>query len=132
MPWSSHHLKIWRSQHDTQRRHHQFIATNDLAAPQLELAERILNSPPPVRRHHEMQTFNFGKRTSLMELRPGISSGLRRSESEHYDRSEMHDYMMEHCDRLFGPLRRPKSKAVPSDFLRKSLDDQRAARSGRD
>ena len=48
----------------------QFIATNDLAVQQLELAERILNAPPPVRRHHEMQTFNFGKRTSLMELRP--------------------------------------------------------------
>ena len=28
--------------------------------------------------------------------------------------------MMEHYDRLFGPLRRPKSEAVPSDFLRKS------------
>jgi hypothetical protein len=99
----------------------QFIATNDLAAQQLELAERILNSPKPEMRAHPMQTFNFGKRTSLMELRPRHLVWVEEiGVSEHYDRSEMHDYMMENYDRLFGPLRRPKSKAVPSDFLRKS------------
>ena len=46
--------------------------------------------------------------------------------SEHYDRSEMHDYMMEHYDRLFGPLRRPKSKAVlpgPQLHQRRSLTE---------
>jgi hypothetical protein len=39
---------------------------------------------------------------------------------DHYDRAGMHDHMCEHYDALFGPLRRPKSKEVPSDRFRKS------------
>jgi hypothetical protein len=98
----------------------QFIATDDLAPQQLELAERILNSPKPEKRAHPMQTFNFGKRTSLMELRPRHLVWVEEiGVADHYDRSEMHDYMMEHYDRLFGRLR-PKAKEVPMDAFRKS------------
>jgi hypothetical protein len=38
-----------------------------------------------------------------------------------YDRSEMHDWFSVNYDRLFGPLRRPKSKAVQSDAWRKGM-----------
>jgi hypothetical protein len=51
----------------------EFVATHNLAPQQLELAQRILNSPKREKRAHPMQTFNFGKRTSLMELRPRAS-----------------------------------------------------------
>jgi hypothetical protein len=40
---------------------------------------------------------------------------------EKYDRADLHDYMMAHYDSMFGPLRRPKRNAVPSDELRKSF-----------
>jgi hypothetical protein len=37
----------------------------------------------------------------------------------HYDRSSQHDFLMLHWDRLFGPLRVPKSREVPSDQFRR-------------
>ena len=40
---------------------------------------------------------------------------------EKYNRPNMHSYMLEHYDSMFGPLRRPKRNAVPSDDLRKSF-----------
>jgi hypothetical protein len=99
----------------------QLIATTDLASHQVELLQRILNAPKRERRHHQMQTFNFGPRRSLCELRPAHLVWVEEiGIAESYDRSVMHDYMTENYDRLFGPLRRPKSKAVASDFLRKS------------
>ena len=88
---------------------------------QIELLDRVLNARKPDRKHHPMQTFTK-KRMSLMQLRPRHllwveELGIR----EHYDRYEMHDYMVEHYNSLFGPLRRPKSREVPSDAFRKSL-----------
>jgi hypothetical protein len=38
-----------------------------------------------------------------------------------YNRSNLHSYMMEHYDSMFGPLRRPKRNAVPSDELREGF-----------
>jgi hypothetical protein len=99
----------------------QLIVTADLASQQIELLQRVLNAPKPERRHAPMQTFKFGPRRSLCELRPRHLVWVEEiGVAESYDRSEMHDYLMEHYDRLFGPLRRPKSKAVASDSLRKS------------
>jgi hypothetical protein len=40
---------------------------------------------------------------------------------DNYNRSDMYDHMMAHYDSMFGPLRRPKSTAVPSDSLRKDF-----------
>jgi hypothetical protein len=40
---------------------------------------------------------------------------------EKYNRSNMHDLMLERYDSMFGPLRRPKRNAVPSDELRKGI-----------
>jgi hypothetical protein len=61
-------------------------------------------------------------RESLMQLRDrhlGWIDDL--GHREKYNRSNMHSYMMEHYDSMFGPLRRPKRNAVPSDELRKSF-----------
>jgi hypothetical protein len=90
---------------------------------------------PAVRSRREMPSFDR-KRRSLMHLRPRHllwveELGIR----EKYDRSDMHGYMVEHYNALFGPLRRPKANEVPSDELRKSwmvsslldlVDDRRA------
>jgi hypothetical protein len=97
-----------------------FIATNDLAAPQLELLERILNASKPERKHPEMPPFTQ-KRESLMQLRPRHlvwveELGIR----ETYDRSDMHEFMTTNYNLLFAPLRRPKSREVPMDAFRKS------------
>lgn len=64
----------------------------------------------------------FSKRRSLTELRPRHLEwveeiGIRPD----YDRDEMRDYMMMNYDAMFGPLRRPKSQAVPSDTFRKGM-----------
>jgi hypothetical protein len=100
----------------------EFVATHNLAPQQLEWAQRILNSPKPEKRAHPMQTFNFGKRTSLMELRPRHLVWVEEiGITESYDRSEMHDYFMENYSSLFGSLRRRKVDEVPSDRLRKSV-----------
>jgi hypothetical protein len=61
-------------------------------------------------------------RESLMQLRDGHLKWIDDlGHREKYNRSNMHIYMMEHYDSTFGPLRRPKRNAVPSDQLRKSL-----------
>jgi hypothetical protein len=99
----------------------QFIAANDPAEPQLVLLERALNAPPSKDRQRPQMVAFDRKRRSLMHLRPRHlvwveELGIR----EHYNRSDMHDFMLENYNTLFGPLRRPKSKEVPSDRFRKS------------
>jgi len=97
------------------------MATSDLAEPQIALLERVLNAPPSKDRPRPQMVAFDRKRRSLMHLRPKHllwveELGIRK----HYDRSDMHEYMCEHYDALFGPLRRPKRKEVPSDRFRKS------------
>ena len=62
------------------------------------------------------------KRASLMALRHShlekVDHIARRA---NFDRAIMHEFLLENYDRLFGPLRWPKAKQVPSDELRKSL-----------
>ena len=61
-------------------------------------------------------------RTSLMQLRDRHLEWIDDlGHREKYNRSNMHGYMMEHYDSMFGPLRRPKRNAVSSDELRKSF-----------
>jgi hypothetical protein len=83
----------------------------------------ILNRPKPeVRSLPIMPSFNFGKRDSLMELRPRHLTQVEEiGVREHYVRSAMQDYMEANYDRLFGPLRRPKSRETPIDAFRKRL-----------
>jgi hypothetical protein len=68
-----------------------------------------------------MPPFNFLKRNGLMELRAGRfvrveEFGIRKN----YDREETREWLLSNYDRLFGPLRRPKSREVPADVWRKS------------
>jgi hypothetical protein len=88
---------------------------------QIEFLDRVLNARPQEKRIPEMPPFTR-ERESLMQLRPRHLIWVEEiGISETYDRGEMHDYMMENYDRLFGPLRRPKSREVPSDQFRKSV-----------
>jgi len=62
------------------------------------------------------------KRTSLMQLRPRHLDKIEvLAKRRHYNPADQHDFMLQNYDRLFGALRRPKAKQVPSDELRKSL-----------
>lgn len=97
------------------------IISDFIANPQRVL-QRIRDGLYPKPLRPTMPTRNFGPRQSLTELRPRHLEwveeiGIRPD----YDRSEMYDYMMFHYDRMFGPLRRPRSKAVPSDTWRKGM-----------
>jgi len=97
------------------------MATSDLAEPQIALLERALNAPPSKDRPRPQMVAFDRERRSLMHLRPRHlvwveELGIR----EHYNRSAMHEYMCKHYDALFGPLRRPKRKEVPSDRFRRS------------
>jgi len=61
-------------------------------------------------------------RTSLMALRPRHLAKVERiARRAKFDRAIMHEFLLENYDRLFGPLRWPKAKNVPSDKLRKSF-----------
>jgi hypothetical protein len=62
------------------------------------------------------------KRASLMELRPRhLATAEHIARRKHYDRKSQHEFMCEHYNSIFGGGLRPKSEAVPSDELRKSL-----------
>jgi len=62
------------------------------------------------------------KRTSLMALRHRHLEKVDRiARRANFDRAIMHEFLLENYDRLFGPLRWPKAKNVPSDKLRKSF-----------
>jgi hypothetical protein len=62
------------------------------------------------------------KRTSLMALRPRHTEKVERIARRPFlNRTVMHEFLLENYDRLFGPLRWPKAKQVPSDELRKSF-----------
>jgi hypothetical protein len=57
-----------------------------------------------------------------MQLRPRHLDKIEiLAKRRHYHRADQHDFMLQNYDRLFGPLRVPKIKEVPSDELRKSL-----------
>ena len=69
-----------------------------------------------------MPARNFGPRRDFMELRSRHLDqvekiGIRPT----FDRAQKHEYFMANYDRLFGPLRRPKSAEVPSNTFRKGL-----------
>jgi hypothetical protein len=69
----------------------------------------------------EIDAVRNTKRTSLMQLRYRHLEKIDRiARRPHFDRADMHDFLLENYDRLFGPLRRPKTKEVPSDQFRKS------------
>jgi hypothetical protein len=98
----------------------QLIATSDPADPRLEFLQRILNAPKPEREHPEMPPFTR-KRESLMQLRPRHLEKVDRiARRAYYDRADMHEFLLQNYDRLFGILRRPRSKEVPMDAFRKS------------
>jgi hypothetical protein len=61
------------------------------------------------------------RRESLMQLRlRHLEKVDRVAKRANYNRADMHELLLTNYDRLFGPLRRPKTKEVPSDAFRKS------------
>jgi hypothetical protein len=70
----------------------------------------------------EIHELKKTRRASLMQLRPRHLEKVDRiAKRPHFDRADMHDFLLENYDRLFGVLRRTKREAVPSDKLRQSL-----------
>jgi hypothetical protein len=66
-----------------------------------------------------MEPFNFGRRTSLTELRPRHLLMVEEwGISDRYNRDELWDYFLANWNRLFGTLRRSKALEVPSDLGR--------------
>jgi hypothetical protein len=56
-----------------------------------------------------------------MQLRPRHLDKVEHiAKREYHDRADIHEFLFENYDRLFGSLRHPKSKEVPSDQFRKS------------
>ena len=70
----------------------------------------------------KMQTFNFGGRKHLMELRPRHLLMVEEyGFGPDYDRAELRTYFLTNWNRLFGTIRKSKALEVPSDQLRKEL-----------
>lgn len=96
------------------------IITDYIADPQLVL-QRIRDGFYPKPPRPTMPPFDRVRR-DFMQLMPRHLEwveeiGIRPD----FDRQEMYDWFMANYDRLFGPLRRPKAKAVPSDVLRQGI-----------
>ena len=70
----------------------------------------------------KMHTFNFGRRTHFMELRPRHLLMVEEyGFGPDYDRAELRTYFLANWNRLFGTIRKSKAHEVPSDQLRKEL-----------
>jgi hypothetical protein len=68
----------------------------------------------------ELDGSRKSKRESLMQLRYHHLEEIdRTAKRPDFDRSSYHEFMVKNYDSLFGPLRRPKAKEVPSDQFRK-------------
>jgi hypothetical protein len=77
-------------------------------------------SKEPKQRLRKMPTYNFGPRREFTELRPRHLTMIEElGVRDHYDRKETHAWLMDNYYRLFGPLRRSKTKELPSDQWRK-------------
>jgi hypothetical protein len=67
--------------------------------------------------YEELDASKKAKRTSLTQLRHRHLDQIDRvARRPHYDRESYQEYWLENYDRLFGPLRRPRSKETPFDI----------------
>lgn len=87
---------------------------------QIEWLDQI--EPLKPREPTPIDTFNFGPRRSLTELRPRHLHLVEElANRETYDRNAVRDWMLANYNFLFGAIRYRKAAEVPSDSSRKLI-----------